>query len=216
MPGYLIDRIMITLSFLLLSGCGTIIKDLPAKPAHQQHWNWTVMHKHYPLFAVMALETENIKLVNQNPSDIWAYCKRYSKLSASQRLQFWGDLLSAISFHESRHNPALKYQERFKDNTGSRVISRGLLQLSFESAKGYGCPLEKAEQLHNPANNIDCGVRILNHWVLEDGVISDEVGWLQSQWRGGARYWNVLRQPEKRAAIQAQIQQQSYCHNEFY
>lgn len=211
MRRYLLDRTIILLSIILLSGCGTIIKDIPEGLPHQQDWQWTGVNKKFSLLAEMALESGVISLINQNPSDIKTYCIGYPKLAPPQRLQFWGDLLSAISFYESGHNKELKYQEAFNDNSGLRVISRGLLQLSFESAKGYGCSLEKAQQLHNPANNIDCGVRILNRWVLEDGVISTDIGWFKSQWRGGARYWSVLRQPEKLSAIQEKIQQQSYC-----
>lgn len=212
MPLRHINLAILSMVLLQLIGCGTITHELPIASINPQQWHWADKQQHFNLLAAMALEAEAVELQNQFPSDINSYCKGYSRLSPSQRLNFWGDLLTAISFHESRHNPKLMYKERFKDSSGSQVISRGLLQLSFESSKGYGCPLDQASQLHDPAKNIDCGVRILNRWISQDGVISKDAGLLKKKWRGAARYWSVLRQPQTLSTIQAQIQGQPYCN----
>jgi len=195
----------------LTTGCNSQIRELPTTAEKPPPRQWSDEHSHYDLLAAMALESSAIDLPNQLPADIDAYCMRYPGLSRDQRLRFWGDLLAAIAYHESGHNPDLTYTENFSDNSGERVISRGLLQLSFESGKAYDCPLQQATELHDPAKNIDCGVRILNKWVAQDGVISQHAGGYPRQWLGGARYWSVLRRSTSRAAIQARIQRRPYC-----
>ena len=198
------------LLLMLLTGCGRETAGLSVSPSDMQQWRWNPQHT-YSLLAAMALESEAVMLQNQVPADIVSYCRGYTSLDPSQRTQFWVDLLATMSFYESQHDPDLTYQERFNDNSGAPVISRGLLQLSYESSQNYDCPLENEAQLHLPAKNIDGAVRILNKWVVEDGVISEQAGWLSREWRGGARYWAVLRRPETLVAIQQQLQQQPYC-----
>jgi hypothetical protein len=211
LPRFVIASSMILVVLLLTTGCNSQIREVPTGAKKPPQWQWSDDQNNYHLLVAMALESSAIDLHEQLPADIDAYCMSYPGLSRDQRLRFWSDLLAAIAYHESGHNPDLTYTENFSDNRGERVISRGLLQLSFESGKAYDCPLEQAAELHDPAKNIDCGVRILNKWVGQDGVISQDAGGYPRQWLGGARYWSVLRRSTSRAAIQARIQRRPYC-----
>jgi hypothetical protein len=91
---------------------------------------------------------------------------------------------------ESGHRPATSFQEAFNDAQGNNVISRGLLQLSIESANAYGCGFANAMEIHDPKKNLSCGIRILNRWVGTDQRLA---GRINTKWLGGARYWSVLR-----------------------
>lgn len=129
-------------------------------------------------------------LMEKTPSDIAIFCKNYPNLSTADKKNFWLYLISSMSEKESSHNPATKYTEAFNDHNGNKVVSRGLLQLSIESGNAYGCGFKNENELHDPYKNLDCGMRILNRWVAGDGRIAGQVS---GSWRGGARYWSVLR-----------------------
>ncbi|HEY0686869.1 MAG TPA: transglycosylase SLT domain-containing protein [Steroidobacter sp.] len=126
------------------------------------------------------------------PSDIAKFCPNYPTLRTADRSKFWVGLLSAMARPESDFQPDKTYQESFKDRRGDWVISRGLLQLSQESANGYGCKIKNAKDLHDPSVNIPCSIRILDRWVDKDGVIASYK--LDLDVRGGGRYWSVLRE----------------------
>lgn len=179
----------------------------------REPWQW--QNANYQQSAEATLLEEGVSLIFSEPADIAEYCPAWSQLNGYERLSFWADLLAAMAVHESRHNPQARHVERFNDRFGEPVVSRGLLQLSQESANGYGCGIRQAEQLHNPAENIRCAVRILSRWVAEDGVISayvsDGANKPVKPWRGGARYWSVLRANRKTADIKKNLQASARC-----
>ncbi len=206
-----VRRALILALLLLGTACDSSINQLTVEADIPRHWHWSDHPGNYELLATLALESSANDLRDQLPSDIHSYCVTYHELSADLRLRFWGDLLAAMSYHESGHDTELTYQEDFTDNNGDRVVSRGLLQLSLESSQGYDCPLIDASELHDPAKNIDCAVRILHKWIEQDGVISQDAGWLAGGWKGAARYWGVFRRPAVRETMQAQMQGRAYC-----
>lgn len=132
-------------------------------------------------------------LVQLIPADVQNYCPSYARLTQKQRGQFWVALFSAMAKPESNFKPHSFYQEKFNDGKGRPVISRGLLQISHESANQprYACGVTQPQSLHDPKVNLSCGVKIMSKWVKTDGVIS------QPHWsavpKGGARYWSTLR-----------------------
>ena len=134
-----------------------------------------------------------------------SFCANFYDLTLVERANFYLLLLGAISRFESNHRPQTSFRENFKDSRGQYVISRGLLQISFESARGYRCPIRRDPDLHDPLINLDCGLRILDRWVRTDQTLSrrDPRGW-----RGAARYWAVLRRPQ----LLRQIQQMTARH----
>ncbi len=157
----------------------------------------------------IAVDEFGAQLLNQTPVDITEYCPRYDSLNPESRRAFWVYLLSRLARFESNQDPSVSYTESFNDAQGSPVVSRGLLQLSKESANGYGCGIDDEMELHDPAVNIQCAVRILNRWVGQrDGVVAQCV---DGNWRGAARYWSPFRNEQKRQQLAADSASQSDC-----
>lgn len=150
--------------------------------------------KEWSDYVYAKLDTLGKDLLDVVPADRAMFCPKYSSLSYNQRKQYWTFMLSAMTRFESNFNTSMKYTEGFNDSNGKKVISRGLLQISIESGNGYDCDLRTAQDLHDPYQNLACGIRILNRWVARDGRIAGKVS---SKWRGGARYWSVLRAGDK-------------------
>ena len=158
-----------------------------------------------------ALEELGGDLLAQRPSDVLEFCATYDELDLEEKKMFWIRLISVMTRYESFFDPSVQYQEAFDDQNGDPIVSRGLLQLSIESGRGYGCELENEQALHDPKTNLRCGVRILNRWIGRDGVISLKDG---TTWKGGARYWAVLRTYESKdhvANVKARTQLAEVC-----
>jgi len=141
-------------------------------------------------------------------ADAATYCPGYGRLDRAGRRIFWAALLSSLAEPESGFDPRSSFVESFRDATGDRVVSRGLLQLSLESARGYGCVLRDADQLHDPATNLACGVRILNRLVARGGAVSTRVG---TSWRGAAAYWSPFRTNQGRERVAGWVRGQPFC-----
>lgn len=120
----------------------------------------------------------------------------------SDYVTFYSELLGILAKYESGFDTNETYTEAFKDAKGKRVISRGLLQLSIESANGYGADLKDANELHDPATNLRCAVLIMSRWIERDGVIS---GGKKGAWRGISRYWATARGRNKDEKLKISI-----------
>lgn len=134
-------------------------------------------------------ELEGKDFLAVTPKDFKDWCPNFPVLTTPQRAEFYAQLVSIMAKRESGFNPDTKYQESFKDGKGKPVISRGLLQISQESANSYGCGIDKAEKLHSPKINLSCGVKIIQRWVNRD----QRLGGKLDTWKGCARYWSVCR-----------------------
>ncbi len=150
--------------------------------------------KEWSDYVYLKLDTLGSDLLDVIPTDHTTFCPKYSSLSYNQRKMYWTFMLSTMAKFESGFNTNSKYTEAFNDSNGKPVVSRGLLQISIESGNAYGCALKTAQDLHDPFQNLACGIRILNRWVYRDARIAGKVS---STWRGGARYWSVLRESNK-------------------
>jgi hypothetical protein len=137
-------------------------------------------------------------ILAKNPADIASFCPNYANLSTGDKKNFWVYMLSSMSERESAQNPNSTYTESFNDAKGNPVISTGLLQISLESANSYGCGFTSQNQLTDPERNLACGIRILNRWIGNDGVVTGRSG---TAWRGGARYWSTLRSTSSSLAV---------------
>lgn len=74
---------------------------------------------------------------------------------------------------------------------GGFAVSRGLFQLSVSSSRGLGCGwINKSDDLHDEQLNIRCALNIYKNYILQDKIITGKV---DDKWKGGARYWSVLR-----------------------
>lgn len=116
----------------------------------------------------------------------------------------WVYLLAAMAKYESSYKPETTYKENFKNDKGEYVISTGLFQLSYESVGGYGYKVT-TEQLKDPFLNIEIAIKILEKWVVSDGYIA---GNGQSPYKGGARYWSVLRASGKLEQVKSTYKSQ--------
>ncbi len=151
-------------------------------------------HRSWSEHVYNELPTLGPALLAANPTDAKIFCPNFSNLSDNERKQFWAFFISSMAKFESGFDPKSAYTEGFRDNTGRYVISRGLLQISMESSKGYRCGFTSSTEMHSPTKNLSCGIKILNHWMKKDQRIASRSG---LGWRGGARYWSVLRAGKK-------------------
>ncbi len=133
-------------------------------------------------------------LPDEMPADLLQLVPSYDKISRPERAVVWSRLIAKMCEFESSYNPAAKYTESFDDAKGAKVISRGLLQISIESARGYDKTLKTPSELHDPLRNLEVGVKILERWVARDKVVSGRKGGTHL---GGGRYWSVLRLTSK-------------------
>ncbi|UOF01510.1 transglycosylase SLT domain-containing protein [Bdellovibrio reynosensis] len=129
-------------------------------------------------------------LLSVLPLDRTTFCPNYRNLKHENKKDFWAYLLSQMVRYESNFDTTTRYEEDFDDSNGDPVISRGLLQISIESGNDYGCAFDRSSDLHDPLQNLSCGIRILNRWMENDHRIASKV---DGDWKGGARYWSVLR-----------------------
>lgn len=159
-------------------------------------------------FVYDQLDIYGQSLLAYQARDIKEFCASYDELDSVELKNFWLYLISTMTELESSHRPEAKYQENFRDSQGNYVISRGLLQLSIESANSYGCRIRQAQQLHDPYVNLSCGIRILNRWVEVDGVLSQRVS---GRWRGAARYWSIFRKARTLRQIKSWTQALEFC-----
>lgn len=176
------------LLLLGLSGHANASLDYAAWAGSNKDGSWTRLAERAVSAAALARLT---------PTDIGFFCPRYPVLANQERQKFWVGLLSAMAKPESNFQPQRYYREKFVDRRGEPVISRGLLQISIESAnqKRYSCAIPYPAKLHDPATNLHCGAKILARWVSADGVIahSSKSQPTASLHLGGGRYWSVLR-----------------------
>lgn len=163
----------------------------PIADAAAPLWEASVKNgKEWTAHVLNNLDTLGKDMMNASPTDVATFCPKYSQLSYAQKKDVWTYLMSIMVKNESGFDPNQQFKESFKDSNGKNVISRGLFQISIESSQGYSCGIKKAQELHDPYVNLSCGIRILNRWVSRDKRVAGKVN---GGWRGGARYWSVLR-----------------------
>lgn len=116
------------------------------------------------------------------------FTKKFKDMSENEKIQAFVMLISAMAYQESKFDPKCDYKEGFDDAKGNAVISKGLLQISKESANqsAYGGKIKEPNELWDPAVNLGLGVSILDLWLSKDGYIG-------SAKLGGGRYWSCLR-----------------------
>lgn len=159
-----------------------VVTTLPWAGKHADADKWTEKLKQ---------EIIRRQMVKLSPSDILSFCPGYSKQDEQGKLTAWMHLFSIMAKYESSYNPKTFFME--PPPLGYHSI--GLFQLSYEDQPNYPeCALSKKEKnLEDGVTNIKCAVIILSKLVTRDGRIAGNVG----GWKGGARYWSVLRYENK-------------------
>jgi len=175
------------------------VRDIPSRPNIPDHaaTSWgNDFFSEAEMKEIKKMIDERLSVLN--PKDVYKFNKYYSDLTINARTDFWLVLLSAMAKKESNHDPSRAYKESFRDTRGNYIISRGLFQLSPESVNGYNkfashFPKVTSSTLHDKMVNTRWAIVILSRWVKKDGVIYSE----SDPWKGGARYWSVLRNNDR-------------------
>jgi hypothetical protein len=135
------------------------------------------------------------KLPDLPMKDIESFEPGYSVRTRAGKVLFWARLISKMSQYESSFNPLAQYKENFKDANGEFVISRGLLQMSIESVRGYGFKLLDETQLHDPILSLNVAVYVMEKLVEKHGRLhGHELVGGKKKWKGLAAYWSVMRE----------------------
>lgn len=97
---------------------------------------------------------------------------------------------------------------------GGYVISRGPVQMSLESALGYGCKVSTPRDLNDPLKNFSCAVHVSERFIVADGRIGSPT--TSSPWYGLTKYWAVYRGSDEYtkkslAAIRAATKALPFC-----
>jgi len=134
--------------------------------------------------------------------DMGQFCPNYFKLDKDQRINVWAELFSLLALYESGWNPHADYTENtlgIDKITGQMVVSSGLLQLSYgDIVWAKWCPFDWEgdkriktfdTSIHNPKNNLQCGIGIMAHQIRKHKKITIDKG----------VYWSTLRAGSQRA-----------------
>lgn len=218
----------LALALCILSSCTQLptTPDAPKEPitsAPKQPWN----NEKWDAFLSDALKTHGKALVQSKPADRAQWCPTYDKLTEAQQAAFYGVLIGEASRWESKFKPETNTYEcrktcvysggcRYVEGRGycmlgghkldgGLVISRGLMQMSLESAQGIGCDVAKPSDLNDPEKNLTCAVKAFAYYITRGGQIATKV---DGKWRGAAAYFAVFRGTDdytakSRAAIMA-------------
>ncbi len=177
-------------TILARDGTGAEAVDLPAA-----RWDEQPQAEKWTRAALAALDGPAAPLVEMVPEDIDAWCPGYGAASEAERKAFWVALVSSLAKHESTWRPRV---------SGGEGRWHGLLQISPETAQGYGCIAEDAADLKDGALNLRCGLRIMAATVGRDGVIAADGG-------GAAADWGPFSQAQKREDMADWTSAQPYC-----
>ncbi len=134
--------------------------------------------------------------------DMQNFCPQFDRLGTNDRINFWVELIAAMTRYESGFKPTTRYTETTMGTdpiTGSQVVSEGLLQLSYQDIRPYPfCDFDfEADRQYalddirrsilDPARNLACGTRILNNQIKRRGLIAVSSG----------AYWAVIKTNSK-------------------
>jgi hypothetical protein len=142
-----------------------------------------------------ALQSDGAELLSEIPADIGTWCPAYVAAAPEQRAMFWAGLLSTLARFESTWNPSA---------VGGGGQWFGLVQISPDTARAYGCAADSGSELQDGSANLECAVQIAAENVTRDGVVAADRG-------GFAADWGPFMIAEKRAEMAAWVSQQSYC-----
>jgi len=121
-------------------------------------------------------------LSSRVPHDVRKFCPNFYRMSDNDKRVFWAYFFQALAGAEAGLNPTTNVRHpqmaKIDSVTKQPVHSEGLLQLTFEDAKNYGCEFDwgKDRELpsHDPArtilqpkNNLQCGIRILANQIID-------------------------------------------------
>jgi hypothetical protein len=137
-------------------------------------------------------------LSREVPRDVRRFCPRFYDMAEEDKRAFWAYFFQALAGAEAGLIPTIQARHAEivgKDVvTGSRARTAGLLQLAYEDQKRYGCDFDwerdrtlklndPGRTILQPKNNLECGVKILGHQLIEQ----------HKPLLCGSSYWATLR-----------------------
>jgi hypothetical protein len=139
-------------------------------------------------------------LSGQVPHDVKRFCPRFYTMAEDDKRAFWAYFFQALAGAEAGLEPTVQAKHtqpemEVKDEVSGRTgHTSGLLQLTYEDQKRYGCDFDwdadkklpvkdPSRTILQPKNNLECGVKILDHQLIEK---HKPLLW-------GAGYWSTLR-----------------------
>ena len=138
--------------------------------------------KHWDIFIERSLPPA--MLTRRVPRDVRRYCPAFYQMNEADKRAWWAYLFQAMAAAEAglnattnvRHtDPAVAVRDNITHQT---VHQQGLLQLTYEDSKRYGCdfdwqadknlpPHDPNRTILNPERNLACGIRILSHQIID-------------------------------------------------
>jgi hypothetical protein len=115
--------------------------------------------------------------------DVARFCPRFSSMSETDKRAFWAYFFQALAGAEAGLSPSVRVRHtepqvaKIDKVTAAPIRSEGLLQLSYQDGKLYGCdfdwqadrklpPKSPARTILQPKNNLECGVKILTSQII--------------------------------------------------
>jgi hypothetical protein len=122
-------------------------------------------------------------LSTQVPRDVRRFCPHFYQMAEVDKRAFWAYFFQALASAEAGLNPQsnVRHTEpevaRVDGVSHQMIHSQGLLQLTYEDQKRYGCDFDWAADRHlpshdpgktilTPENNLRCGINILNNQII--------------------------------------------------
>ena len=121
-------------------------------------------------------------LSSRVPRDVQRFCPRFYRMSNTDKRAYWAYFFQALAGAEAGlnaksnvfHGAAEMGMDRV---TGERMREEGLLQLTYEDKRRYGCnfnwkadrdlpPHDPRKTILVPENNLQCGIKILTKQII--------------------------------------------------
>jgi hypothetical protein len=151
-------------------------------------------------------------LSSQVPRDVRRFCPRFYDMAETDKRAFWAYFFQALAGAEAGLNPTTRARHTDPEvSTPDGVSGRsgrteGLLQLTYEDEKRYGCdfnwqvdrtlkPNDPSRTILQPKNNLECGVKILaNQIIIQHKPLLSRSGYWSTLQPGRPSYRVFARQ----------------------
>ena len=168
--------------------CGTAVsqatKPAPATPidVKKAELGGTPWDPQWDAVIERAIPPEMLSM--QVPHDVRRFCPRFYSMGEVDKRAFWAYFFQALAGAEAGLEPTTRVRHsepavaKIDPVTKKTTRQEGLLQLSYQDAKRYGCdfnwdkdknlgPKDPNKTILQPKNNLECGVKILQNQIVD-------------------------------------------------
>jgi len=177
------------------------MKPAPATPilakkaelGQETHWDveWDKMIE-------LAIPAEMVS--REVPRDVRRFCPQFYEMQEEDKRAFWAYFFQALAGAEAGLKPTTRVRHTqpevaVTDTVSGRAVrSEGLLQLTYQDQKRYGCDFDwqhdkalpandPGKTILQPKNNLECGVKILDNQIIKQ----------KKPLLSPSGYWSTLR-----------------------